>query len=394
MKANQVKQIIDAGLEYAKGFRFAGYDPYDALNTRWRLLTKGKWWPVILIQIMKRLPINLRPLLGIPRLENPKGLGLFLETYALLEKAFPGQYRSDCDYLISRLAALRTPGFSGVCWGYHFDWASPVKVLKAGSPTVVVTGFIAKALYEVIQLREHKEAEELFLAIDDFIEQDLPFFHDNTGMCISYSTVVQDCCYNASLLAAGYYARLYHFRKNPEHMKKATDLVNFVVSRQNEDGSWHYSVNLKTGKPRIQTDFHQGFVLDSILEAMHFMNVAHDHWRRAIEKGSAFYLNQQFTTSGATFFRYPRRYPADVHHQAQGMITACKLEDAGFVTDNKAKKMAEWAAAHLYNGKGRFYYRKYRLFTDRTTYMRWGQGWMMLAFTRYYLQQIRNGKDE
>lgn len=393
MDSNQVKQIIDTGLAYARSFNYAGYDPYDALNTRWRFLTKGKWWPVILIQIMKRLPFNMRPLLRIPRLENPKGLGLFLETYALLEKAFPGHYKSDCDYLVSRLAALRTPGFSGACWGYHFDWASPVKVLKAGSPTVVVTGFISKALYELVQLGEHKEAEEMFLSINDFIEHDLPSFHDNTGMCISYSTIVKDCCFNASLLAAGYYARLYHFRQNPEHKKKATDLVNFVVSRQSEDGSWHYSINLRTGKPRIQTDFHQGFVLDSILETMHYMNVAPDQWKKAVDKGAAFYLNHQFSADGATFYRYPRKFPADVHHQAQGIITACKLEEAGFATGNKVVRMAEWAAANLYDGRNSFYYRKWRFFTDKTRYMRWGQGWMMLAYTRYYLHQLKHGKN-
>jgi len=59
--------------------QLAGYDPYDALNSRifralpfvdFRLFRLG------CIQVLKRLPINLRPFLLIPKTQNPKALGL------------------------------------------------------------------------------------------------------------------------------------------------------------------------------------------------------------------------------------------------------------------------------------------------------------------------------
>jgi hypothetical protein len=63
---------------------YAGYDPYDALNSCIPFRKLGYWPPILAVQAMKRLPINLRPLLGVRKGVNPKAMGLFLEAYALL----------------------------------------------------------------------------------------------------------------------------------------------------------------------------------------------------------------------------------------------------------------------------------------------------------------------
>ena len=68
---------------------FAGYDPYDALNSPViRALTFGrKYGRIAWTQLMRRLPVNLRPLLLVPQEHNPKGLGLFLGSYVKLYQA-------------------------------------------------------------------------------------------------------------------------------------------------------------------------------------------------------------------------------------------------------------------------------------------------------------------
>lgn len=389
MEAQHLKSLIDQSIDYAEKRNFAGYDPYDALNTSLKFLKKGRWMPVLLIQAMKRLPINLRPVLGIPRGENPKALGLFLEACSKLELQHQGQYRPQCLHLLDRLDALKTPGFSGTCWGYHFDWASPVKVLPKGSPTIVVTGFIAKGLYEAIKIGGMPKAEKVFREIEPFISNELPQFEDETGLCISYSTVVKDCCYNASALAAGYYARLFDLTSEDRYREKARKIIDFVVARQHANGRWDYSVDLNTGKVREQTDFHQGFIVDSIVETMMYLGERPDSWARAVSTGAEFYLNQQFAVNGRSFFRIPRQYPTDVHHQAQGIITCCRISTMGMDHLVEAEKMTEWAMMHLHDQNGSFYYRYFRFFTDKTRYMRWGQAWMTLALTKLYLEKKR-----
>lgn len=384
MNKNELAKVLGASLNYAEVRGFAGYDPYDALNTSWKWLKKGKWPPVLAIQVMKRNPINLRSLMGIKPVQNAKGLGLFLEALALLEKQNPGTYREQIQELLLALKSNATPGYSGTCWGYPFDWASPVKVLPAGSPTIVATGFVAKGLYEAASCGDFPLAEELLKGIELFILNDLPRFEDETGLCISYSTVKKDCCYNATMLAAGYFARLYKLSGDEEHRTLATRIAEFVVQRQQPDGRWDYSVDLDTGKVRVQTDFHQGFILDSLIETMQYLGERPKPWVDALTHGADFYFEQQFAINGRSYFRLPRRFPADVHHQAQGIITACRLRNMGRDESDRAHRMTAWALKHLYDGKGSFYYRYFAWFTDKTRYMRWGQAWMTLALALYH----------
>lgn len=385
MTAKSIQSILNRALDDARDNHYAGYDPYDALNSSFGALKSGKWPPVLSIQLMKRNPINLRPLLGIQPGHNPKGIGLFLEACALLDQDEPESKTEEINILLQLLNNTQTPGYSGVCWGYNFDWASPAKVLPKGSPTAVVTGFISKALYETVALNRFPLAAEMFRNIAPFMRNDLPKHIDKTGICISYSTVKKDCCYNASLLAAGYFARLWHLDRNEDDRLLTRKLVDFVIARQKVNGSWAYSEDLETGKERIQTDFHQGFILDSISECMDYLEEEPQHWKEAMRSGATFYFNEQFAPDGRSYFRLPRKYPTDVHHQAQGVLTAIKLSKRFPEFAKYADSMVNWAIKNMYNGKGRFYYRVFPLFKDKTHYIRWGQGWMALALTYYYL---------
>ncbi|MCH7720309.1 MAG: hypothetical protein IH988_04885 [Planctomycetes bacterium] len=48
----------------------------------------------------------------------------------------------------------------------------------------------------------------------------------------------------------------------------------------------------------------------------------------------------------------------------------------------QTKTIADWTIDSLQDSdEGFFYYRKYRHFRNKTSYMRWGQAWMLLALT-------------
>ena len=71
-------------MAYVEDADYAGYDPYDALNSPILqiLSVRSKWLRVLFTQLFRRCPINLRPLLLIKKEHNSKGLGLFLEGYS------------------------------------------------------------------------------------------------------------------------------------------------------------------------------------------------------------------------------------------------------------------------------------------------------------------------
>ena len=76
-------------LAYCRANEWAGYDPYDALNSRvFKALPflDFKLARLVLTQGIKRSPVNLRPLLLVAQSPNPKGIALFLSALARLSK--------------------------------------------------------------------------------------------------------------------------------------------------------------------------------------------------------------------------------------------------------------------------------------------------------------------
>ena len=98
---------------YVESADYAGYDPYDALNSPLIRLVgcKSKWVRIASTQFLRRCPVNLRPLLGIRKGHNPKGIGLFLWGYAKLFKVHQDQHSLDrIQYLLGLLDRLRSQG--------------------------------------------------------------------------------------------------------------------------------------------------------------------------------------------------------------------------------------------------------------------------------------------
>ncbi|MBR5743931.1 MAG: delta-aminolevulinic acid dehydratase, partial [Muribaculaceae bacterium] len=77
--------------DYCESENYKGWDPYDGLNSKvYRaipLLKRSAMWRLCVIQGFKRCPVNLRPMLRVPKEHNAKGVGLFLQGYCNLHNA-------------------------------------------------------------------------------------------------------------------------------------------------------------------------------------------------------------------------------------------------------------------------------------------------------------------
>ena len=92
----ELETSVDGLLRYCRQNNWAGFDPYDALNSRvfaLSPLSRSRYCRIALTQALKRLPVNLRPLLGISKEQNPKGIALFLS--ALIKLSRVGMLRED-----------------------------------------------------------------------------------------------------------------------------------------------------------------------------------------------------------------------------------------------------------------------------------------------------------
>ncbi|MEI8201414.1 MAG: beta-L-arabinofuranosidase domain-containing protein [Bacteroidota bacterium] len=370
---------------YVEKEKFIGYDPYDILNSKIPFKSFGKWPGAILTQIQKRNPINIRPLLGINKEINPKAFGIFLQAYSILyQKTQEVEYLERANYFYQYLKQNYSKGYSGYAWGYNFSWASPVKIVEPFIPSSVVTGFICRGLWQYYQITQNQEVADILISAAKFIRKDLSVFSDKTGKCISYTPIMQDICYNSSLLAAEILAINYCLTSDVLLKNYCIELVDFVVSRQKSDGKWNYSESINAGIERSQIDFHQGYVLESIFEIQKLLNLNNDKWNKALEIGLDFYYHHQFFENGRSLWRLPKEYPVDIHNQSQGIITFSKLNQFNKDYSEFASVIVNWTIDNMQAKDGHFYYRNLKFYKNKISYMRWSQAWMFLALSYQY----------
>jgi len=376
-----VQPYIRQLLSYIESNDYAGYDPYDALNSPFlrMLCKKSKWARIAFTQMLRRFPVNLRAMLGVKKGQNPKGLGLFLCAYAKLyavEKK--PEYLENIDYLLSLLERFRSAGYSGNAWGYNFDWQSRLVYRPKFTPTVVNTSFIGHALLDTYEITGKEHALEMALAIEDFIVKDLNRKKEGDVFCFSYTPIDHDYVHNANVLGASLLIRLYKLIGNRELRQTALESLGYCFKHQREDGAWTYA---QTNLQQWIDSFHTGFILDSI---RHFLNVGEAlEWKESYERGVRYYAQNFFLADGTPKYYDEGIYPIDIHSPAEAIYF---FSGEGEEYRNLTHKILAWMIANMWDKSGYFCFRRTRHYTNRIPYMRWSQAWGLRALTEYYLK--------
>jgi len=381
IESQKIFDKLSANIE-AEGFR--GFDPYDALNSPLvKNYFRSKNLNLILTSFFRISPLNFRSFVGIQKKLNPKSLGLILSSYCNLARI---GYKIDpkkINLLFKYLVLSTNTNFSGFCWGYPFPWQNKTRYLPRNYPTVVSTVFVGNGLLDYYELTGDKRALEISHNVCNFITKDLKINHFKEGICFSYAPGEDNIVLNASALASAFLARVCNYTNDNSLSDFSTKAMEYIISKQNKSGRWDYSIDKQTGKPRLQTDWHQGFIIDSILVYMENMPNFDTHLLQSLEAGSKYYSNM-FEKDGSSHWRYQTwRYPINVHNQAQGIITFSKLRKSYPEFGGLASKILNYTIKNLYSNKGYFYYQKGLFTENRIDYMRWSQSWMLLALATY-----------
>ena len=376
----QVHDCLEQTLSYIEAADYSGYDPYDALNSPLIRAAgaAGKWVRVGATHLVRRSPVNLRPVLGIRKGHNPKGIGLFLWGSSRLYAATrEPRYLERVDCLLDMLERLRSHGYSGNCWGYNFDWQSWTFLRPKGTPTVVNTSFIGHALLDCHELTGRQKALDLAVPIKDFILLDLHRTTLDGTFCFSYTPVDTEAVHNANLLGASILARLSRYDEDGRLADAVSASVRYSMRHQRQDGSWFYA---NTSIQRWIDSFHTGFNLQAIRYILG-AGLAQEY-RQAYRRGVEYYANNFFLQDGTPKYYHDRVYPVDIHSPAQAI---CFFSGEGKPYCDLTDRVLHWMLRHMYSGKGFFYFRTGRFFTNRIPYMRWSQAWAFHAMTAYLL---------
>lgn len=386
---------LDAWLE-RNGW--AGYDPYDfkGLPFFTRLQNHScstlKNLCKLCFMFEETYPLAVRQFFKIPKQINAKGMGLFakgyLNLYQITEKE---DHKSKALECLDWLQTNPSPQYSGMCWGYPFDWQSKVFIPK-GTPSAVVTSVIGDAFWSAYKLFQNESYLDVCRSICDFLISDLNI--DKLGsdcICFSYTPLDNFHVHNANLFAAEFLARIGRELDRKDYLQLACQAANYALQEQNPDGSIFYWGRTQNHySPNSLDHFHSGFemrLLYGIWKATNEQN-----YLEAVKRYHHFYLQNFILRENG--FVVPKmtpdsKYAIDIHTCSEAIlcnsVLAEEMDDARVLLPG----LISWVIPRMQHESGYFIYQILKTWSRErkvaVPYIRWAQAWMLLALSSYLL---------
>lgn len=382
-----VRRVLDQTLNWSREQDYREYTKHDALNSPllWALFGHHRLARILATQAVMRFPLNLRPVLGVPKSENPKGLALFVMALFDCYRAFGEErYRREAERLLERLLTLRSQGnWCGACWGYQYPWQDLGFFAPKATPNAVVTAFVCEAFLQGYRVLGKTEYRQVVESATDFFLNDLTVLKKtDEELCLAYMPLtMQMRVMDVSILIAAVLAQLGAINSEIRLQETAWKLARYVMNRQTGEGAWFYTD--PPGDSPVKIDnYHTGFILDALERVMTALN--RNDWRENYRFGTAFYAACLFNEDGSPKWMSHQDYPHDVHGAAQGILTFSQPRHLQLYP-GLATRIVEWAVTRLYNPEGRFYYQQTRFYTKKFTFLRWCNAWMCRALASYLL---------
>lgn len=387
------KEIALKLLSYCRANDWAGYDPYDALNSRiFQALPflNFKLARLMLTQANKRSPINLRPLLLVPKSHNPKGLALFLVSLLKLRRAGLVEDDGTVGRMADRILALRSENTPYTCWGYNFAWQTRFELVPRGLPNIICTTFAGNALLDLHASSREARYLEATVSAANFILDVLYWKPSASDSCFSYTPLWRAQVHNANLLGAAFLYRVGQASGEKRFLEPALEAARFSVKHQYDDGSWDYGES-DSPSQRWKDNFHTGYNLCALRDLGWHADTK--EFEPAVRLGFQFYREHFFSEDGAPKYYHNATYPIDVHSVAQSVITLLALRDLGEANVELARSVLAWSISNMWDERRSYFYcQKHPRYTVKIPYMRWAQAWMLLALAtllEHGTQEIR-----
>lgn len=356
-----------------------GPDPYEGMNAT-RIVGPLKRTPMgrrILLQIVKRSPFDLRPVLGIAPTPNSATAAFVTSIYA--RGGFLDREEADAKLrvAIDRLVSLRSPQFDDPCWGYRFATQSRVVFYDKEEPSTVATTFAAMALLDAYHRLGDESLLDMAVGAGRFFLRHIPQTKDPPGAFFGYLVGDRTPVHNSNLHACAVLARVASLRDEPGFREAARAGVEWTLARQRADGSWPYGE-----RPNLDwiDNFHTGYVLDSLRICADAG--LHDGIEAAWRRGLDYWRRTLFLADGTPKYYSRKIHPIDGQCVAQAIhsFANASLQEPSCRED--AWRTFDWALHNMRRRDGLFYFQRRRLWVNPTAHIRWVQAPMLLAISR------------
>jgi len=384
------RTLLDV-LAYSRDRAYTGWDYCDGLSSRvlGALPVENRWVNLAFQETAKRAPINARPLLLVEQRRNFMGAGLFAMANLTVDRLLreqgdtagdPGvDFAGEAVDLLDWLVRNRCRGYSGFCGSHQHRTQSLTNTGDTNMPSVVSTAAPARALLRSGDL------DPVFPAVGrtaaDFVVEDLAYREVDGGAVLKY--LPKDSwdyvTPNAMAVGAHLLVDLWAATGDDALAERAGRILDYVATLQTNAGGWYY--RHPPDESHLSMDnFHNGFIVESMLR--YDEAVGENRYGDVLDRALSFYRHELFDADGAPNWDESSTYPRDVHASAQGILVFSRTGEL-----ERARRILSWAVENLFDGDGRFYFRKHRFYTKRVTLMRWCQAWMAYAISEYLARQ-------
>jgi hypothetical protein len=364
---------------------YRGYDTFDGLSAKFlRPFTfETKYLRIVLQQTVRRFPLNLRPILGIPRSRSTKGMGYLARGYMRLQdatgdKSWGERAESALQWLIENESK---GAYSGACWGNHFDYQSRGFYLPRGVPTIVWTSLIGHAFLDGYDHFKNEKYLQVAVSACEHIFHDLkrqPEGED--ALCISYIPSGHNYIHNANTLGGSLLARVFSHTRNEAYLSLARKALQYTANHQRPDASWWYGEGFEV---HWVDNFHTAYVLDCF--KYYTMATGDDRFQKQLTTGYQYWKNTFFLPDGTPRYYDRKTLPIDIQCSSQAIDTLVFFRDQDPDSVSLALNVANWTIDNMQDPSGYFYYRRYSpIIVNKTPTLHWGQATMLSALASLY----------
>jgi hypothetical protein len=345
---------------------WCGYDPYDGLSSPLApALSLGT--PLgrrVLVQAVKRSPLNLRPLLLIPPGRNAKAIGLIASAYARLWAATGDETaRREGGRWLHWLLEHHRGGAAGTAWGYNFDVQTRFFAYGSETPNTIATSFAAHALLDGVSLLEDERWTAGVRSTVGWL-RDRALADGTRGAYFRYVPREGELVHNANLLACGVLARAATVLEDAVLLEPAASALGVSLEAQRADGSWPYSDG---PAGRWVDNFHTGYVLESLAHCAAAGMAVGD----ALDRGFDYWERELFLADGTPKYTPTELYPIDAHCYATAVDTWMAVSNVREEALPLAERTARLLVERMLDPRGFVRFQQCRFWTSAVPFVRW-----------------------
>lgn len=374
----QINESVTALDKWLRHKQYKGYEPFDGLLSFLRSLALDSIAAErCLEQIVRRCPLNIRPLLGIKPRTSAQAMGYLARGYLRMWMLTGvAEYKDSATYCLDWLIDNHSPGYSGYGWGNKFDHASRAGRQPKDTPTVVWSSLIGHGFLDGYEVLARRKYLDIATSICTFVLQDLSREEANNGYCISYHPLKQLSIHNANMLGSAMLARTSRFTNDPVALDVARKAMEYSCSRQLPNGAWYYG---EPAKYHWIDNFHTGYNLDSL--KCYIDSTGDKTFEENVNRGFKYYKDTFFEEDGRPKYFSNQLYPINIQCASQAIDTLSYFAEYDNSSLELALKVADWTISNMQDKSGFFYYQKLSWKKVRIPMLHWGQATMFCALT-------------